>query len=91
MSSKHSPSCKRQELSPLDEASVSERWIKAHFRLSAKFTFFSSFVLPHITYGDVIWCDKENSTLMDDLQVLQNKAARIILDLRPHAHLLVML
>ena len=89
MSSKHSPSCKRQELSPLDEVSVSERWIKAHFRL--KLTFFSSFVLPHITYGDVIWCDKENSTLMDDLQVLQNKATRIILDLRPHAHLLVML
>ena len=37
-----------------------------------------------------LWGDPGNSTLMDDFQVLPNKAARIILDL-PHAHLLVML
>ena len=36
-------------------------------------------------YGEIIWGDQGNSALTDDLQVLQNKAARIILDFPPHA------
>ena len=36
-------------------------------------------------YGEIIWGDQGNSALTDDLQVLQNKAARIILDFQPHA------
>ena len=41
----------------------------------------NSFVLPLFDYGDVIWGDRGNATLMAELQVLHNKAARIILDL----------
>ena len=36
-------------------------------------------------YGEIIWGDQGNSALTDDLQVLQNKAARIILDFPPNA------
>ena len=50
-----------------------------------------SVALFHHILLTYFWCDKGNSTLMDDLEVLQNKAARIILDFRPQAHLLVML
>ena len=31
-------------------------------------------------YADLVWGDKDNLVLMDELQVLQNKAAKIILD-----------
>ena len=36
---------------------------------------------PLFDYGDPIWGDKGNATLMNDLQLLQNKAAKIILSL----------
>ena len=39
-----------------------------------------SLVLPIFDYGDIIWGDKNNKTLMASLQILQNKAAKIILD-----------
>ena len=32
-------------------------------------------------YGDIVWGDKSNKCLMDDLQILQNKAAKVILGL----------
>ena len=35
---------------------------------------------PVFDYGDLVWGDKNNVTLMNDLQVLQNKAAKSILD-----------
>ena len=41
---------------------------------------FSSF-LPFFDYGDVIRGDRGNTTLMAELKVLHNKAARSILDL----------
>jgi hypothetical protein len=31
-------------------------------------------------YGDIVWGDKDNITSMQALQVLQNKAAKFILD-----------
>ena len=34
----------------------------------------------HIVIHDLVWGDKHNVTLMSSLQVLQNKAAKIILD-----------
>ena len=61
------------------------RRIKAYLPLSARFTFINSFVLQHFDHGDIIWCVRENSTLMDDLQALQNKTPRIILVLPPRA------
>ena len=30
---------------------------------------------PFFDYGDVIWGDKNNDTIMSELQILQNKAA----------------
>ena len=31
------------------------------------------------TYFDIIWGDKDNKSMMDDLQIIQNKAAKVIL------------
>ena len=56
------------------------RRIKSCLPLSARITFFNSFVLPLFDYGDIIWGDRGNTTLMAELQILHNKAARIILD-----------
>ena len=61
------------------------RRIKAYLPLSARFTFINSFVLQHFDHGDIIWCVRENSTLMNDLQALLNKTPRIILVLPPRA------
>ena len=36
-------------------------------------------------YADVVWGDKNNVVLMNQIQVLQNNAARIILDLPKYA------
>ena len=36
-------------------------------------------------FADTIWGDRDNITLMHDLQVLQNKAAKVILDLPNYA------
>ena len=46
--------------------------------------FFNSFILPLFDYGDIIWGDRGNASLISELQVLQNKAARLILDLPAH-------
>ena len=51
---------------------------------SKELCFFNSFILPLFDYGDIIWGDRRNASLMSELQVLQNKAARIILDLPAH-------
>ena len=37
----------------------------------------------HIDYADIIWGDKNNSGLMNSVQTLENKAAKLILDLPP--------
>jgi len=36
-------------------------------------------VLPFLNYCDIVWGDRNNKVLMDSLQVLQNKAAKIFL------------
>ena len=36
--------------------------------------------MPLFHYADLVWGDKHNVTLMTSLQVLQNKAAKVILD-----------
>ena len=40
----------------------------------------NSLVMPLFDYADLVWGDKHNVTLMTSSQVLQNKAAKIILD-----------
>ena len=49
--------------------------IKHLLPFTARLLFYNSLVLPVFDYGD-----KNNVTLMNNLQVLQNKAAKIILD-----------
>ena len=44
-------------------------------------TLYNSLVCLLFDYGDTIWGDKGNATLKNELQVLQNKATKIILSL----------
>ena len=41
--------------------------------------FYNTLILPLFDYGDVIWRDKNNETIMLELQILQNKAAEVLL------------
>ena len=47
---------------------------------TARLLFYNSLVLPVFDYGDLAWGNKNHVTLMNDLQVLQKKAANIILE-----------
>ena len=54
--------------------------IKHLLPFSAHLLFYNSLVMPLFDYADLVWGDKHNVILMTSLQVLQNKAAKIILD-----------
>ena len=41
--------------------------------------------MPLFDYGDTVWGDKNNDTLVGQLQVLQNKAAKVLLNLPPRS------
>ena len=56
--------------------------IKHLLPFSAHLLFYNSLVMPLFDYADLVWGDKHNVILMTSLQVLQNKAAKIILDRR---------
>lgn len=47
--------------------------------------FYNSLVLPIFDYADLVWGDKDNVTLMKDLQILQNNPAKLILDRSVHS------
>ena len=49
--------------------------------LHGRLTLYNSLILPLFDYAYIVWGDKNNEVLMQNLQVLQNNAARIILDL----------
>ena len=59
------------------------RRIKYYLPLQARLLFYNSLVLPILDYADIVWGDKNNATLMKELQLLQNKAAKLILDKPP--------
>ena len=61
------------------------RHINTCLPLNARIMFFNSFVLPLFDYGNIIWGDRGNASLMSELKVLQNKAACLILDLPVHS------
>ena len=61
------------------------RRVKQMLPLQSRLTLYNSLVLPLFDYGDIVSGDKNNSTLMENLQILQNKAAKIILDRHPHS------
>jgi hypothetical protein len=49
----------------------------------ARVLYYNSLVQPLFDYGDLVWGDKNNCTLMQNLQILQTKAAKVILDRPP--------
>ena len=38
-------------------------------------------IMPLLEYADTVWGDRNNSSLMESLQILQIKAAKLVLDL----------
>ena len=42
-------------------------------------------VIPILEYASIVWGDKNNKVLMDSIQVLQNRAAKMVLDRAPHS------
>ena len=42
-------------------------------------------VLPILEYASIVWGDKNNTILMNSIQVLQDKASKLILDRAPHS------
>ncbi len=44
----------------------------------------NTLILPLLDYGDLVWGDKSNDTMMNSLQVLQNKAAKKVLNMRSY-------
>ena len=56
------------------------RRIKHLLPFRARIPFYKSLIMPLFEYADLVWGDKHNVTSMSSLQVLQNKAAKIILD-----------
>ena len=50
-----------------------------------KFSKGPSLIRPLFDFADTIWGDRDQITLMRDLLVLQNKAAKVILDLSNYA------
>ena len=55
--------------------------INNYLPLKCRLLFYNSYILPLFDYADLAWGDRGTETLMPDLQVLQNKAAKIILNL----------
>ena len=45
----------------------------------------STMVIPILEYASIVWVYKNNIVLMDSIQVLQNKAAKQVLDLAMHS------
>ena len=44
-----------------------------------------SMILPLLDYSDIVWGDEHNKTLMAKVQLLQGKAAKLILDKAKHS------
>ena len=51
----------------------------------ARITLYNTLILPILDDVDIVWGDKDNITLMNMLQIVQNKAAKTILDLPMYA------
>ena len=45
----------------------------------------STMVIRILEYACIVWGDKKNKVLTDYIQVLQNKAAKLVLDLETHS------
>ena len=54
--------------------------VKHLLPMSARLTLYNSLIMPLFDYADIVWGDKNNVQLTNHLQVMQNNAARLILD-----------
>ena len=59
--------------------------IKHLLSLNARVTLYNALIRPLLGFAGTIWGDRDNITLMHDLQVLQNKTAKVVLDLPNYA------
>jgi hypothetical protein len=59
------------------------RRIKEYLDMYTHQVLYTALILPFFYYGDMIWGNKNNAVLMNSMQVLQNKAAKLILDKHP--------
>ena len=63
-----------------EDKSTFLRRIKSFLPSNGRIFFFSSLILLMFDYADIVWGDKDNAVLMNNLQLLSNKAAKTILD-----------
>ena len=61
------------------------RRIKNYLPYNIRLVFYNSLVLPIFDSADLVWGDKDNVSLMKELQILQNKAAKLILNRPLHS------
>ena len=61
------------------------RRVKYYLPYNAQLLFYNSLVLPIFDYADLVWDDKDSASLMKELQILQNKAAKLIFDRSLHS------
>ena len=54
--------------------------IKHLLPYNARLLYYNGLVLPTFDYADLVWGDKDNAVLMNNLQVLQNKVAKLVLN-----------
>ena len=59
--------------------------LKHFINSSALKTIYNTVILPYFDYADVVW-QSSTKTIIDQLQKLQNRAARIILGVNPYEH-----
>ena len=59
--------------------------IKHLLPVYARRIYVSTMVIPILEYASILWVYKNNIVLMDSIQVLQNKAAKLVLDRATHS------
>jgi len=59
--------------------------IKHLLPVSARKIYATTMIIPILAYASIVWGDKNNRGLMDSIQVLQNRAAKMVLDRAPHS------
>ena len=59
--------------------------IKHLLPVYARRIYVSTMVIPILEYESIVWVYKNNIVLMDSIQVLQNKAAKLVLERATHS------
>ena len=59
--------------------------IKHLLPVHARITLANCLVVPLFDYTDFVWGDKDNLVLMNQLQIMHNKLAKVILDWQPRS------